>query len=204
MIDGLGVTYAPGTDTIGGSPAGTATGRLRPQEAIRVLNLRLPKRGADVRGGIAPAALLSGAGSGAPSVAGAGGMQAVLRALAQAFGQPNEQQGAGWRGESRPSLSGPAPAPVQPVTTPRFAAPPPHVIAGGGGRYPGANQDEWSAPAPLFGDPTPPLTRAPVTDRSMPIDANAPPLDLPAWLRYRGGGPEIPGPSIPHLGIPGR
>jgi hypothetical protein len=201
----IGVTYAPGTETVGGPTSGTS--RLSPQEAIRILNLRLPKRPADGRW-IAPAALLSGAGSGAPSVAAAGGLQAILRALARSFGAPVQ---AGNDGGLVAALAGPgqpsgaptglAQAMRSATTTgaaPRlFAAPPPHIIAGGGGltRYPDANRDEFGPVAPLIGSPTP--GRVAVESREMPVDADAEPLELPELLRWRGGGGW--GDTMPHL-----
>ena len=92
---GLGFSFAPGATGGGKGPTRS------PQEAVRVLNLRIPKR----LGGspIAPRSLLtSPGGSGVP------GLNAVLAQLAQAFA-PQHQPGV-------PTLPSMAPPPMSPMT----------------------------------------------------------------------------------------
>jgi hypothetical protein len=78
MPAGIGYSFAPGADQqLPGGQNGQGRQGMSPQDAVKLLSLRIPERPAP--SGIAPQALLQG--QGAAGMAGGGGLQAIIRAL---------------------------------------------------------------------------------------------------------------------------
>jgi hypothetical protein len=77
MPANLGYAFAPGADQqLPGGQNGQGRQGMSPQDAVKLLSLRVPERPA--AGGIAPQALLQGQGA---AGMGGGGLQAIIRAL---------------------------------------------------------------------------------------------------------------------------
>lgn len=102
-VDSIGFSFQPGTQAQRpGQSGGGRAGGMTPQQAVRILSLRVPERPSPTA--IAPLPLLQSQGSRAP---GAQGLDSMIAALMQSFGRGGGQQGAG--GSYLPTPSGPGP-----------------------------------------------------------------------------------------------
>lgn len=124
----LGVSYQPGTDVqfdqgTGGNVRGVRG--VSPQEAVRLLSLRIPQNRTAGASGLAPLPLLNAAGGGGSD------LDTLLKALLQAFGQGGRGTGSGMG-----SMGG---AQATPRVVPGF---------GGQGEFPGPVADPTSQVSP--------------------------------------------------------
>lgn len=141
-----------------GSPEGAKIGGISPQEAVRILSLRVPERASPT--GLAPLPLLQSRGG---LGAGAQGLDALLQGLMQAFPQLPQSGGSGLgRGPNPqvPTFGGPGTPPQRggggelPPQAPPPNLPPPVIRPGDDNPPPGGNPGGESGggqlpPAPL-------------------------------------------------------
>lgn len=153
MPEGIGYQFAPSAGDInmqngGGQGGGSAAGGLTPQQAIRILSLRIPNR-SNGRG-IAPNALLQGGGAATPGF-NVGGFDAVIQALMGAFSPQPGSGGGQVTSAGLPPFQPPAPQqggggmppPAKPSTQP-----PPPKIKPGQEAPPTTNKPSSVPPAP--------------------------------------------------------
>jgi hypothetical protein len=120
MPEGLGYRYQPGQTPLKELPlVGGTPGKPSPQEAVRVLSLRIPKR--EAPGAIAPLPLLQAQGGGQGS-----GLEMLLQALMASFGKRQPMQGQQQAYPSMEELGADRAGP--PGGSVRFPAP--RIIAG--------------------------------------------------------------------------
>lgn len=162
----IGTSYQPGAQTM--QTQGTPRAPLTPQEAVRILSLRLPK---NPQNSPVPAQLLTSAGGGATS-----NLAQLLQALMQASRgtAAYEESGAG-SGKELISESGP-PATVDNTVREARAFTPPRVVIGDQGRQPvveptPAPVEPVVEDTPLFdaGTPTFRTPRKPMFDLGQPL-----------------------------------
>ena len=168
MPEGVGYSFDPGAASLG-RPQGEdqAGSRMSPQQAVKLLSLRIPER-APGQGGLAPQALLQGSGSaGMPS----GSMSQVIASLMKMYA-PGYQSG-------EPSMGGQA----QPQSQPAMPAP------SWGGALEGFGGGNRQATPRV----TPGLEEGAQRQQAPPLQAPAPPpaqmapgASLPDWNSMLG------------------
>lgn len=164
MPPGIGYAKDPFTDIQMQGQNGQSRGpsRLSPQQAVRVLSLRVPER-AQANAPINPTLLNASGGAGVP-----GGLNQLLQSLMSLFA-PSPQGPSGRVGV--PPYQPPSEEPPMPFQPPPTTPPPPKVRPGGGGPG-GAPGGMEEPPGGGFGD--------------------APPLDMPMLThRLPGRGPRL-------------
>lgn len=172
MPPGIGYNFAPGNDIQMGGKGRSGGPSFGPQEAIRMLSLRLPKSAGP--SAIAPSALLN-----APGGAGAPNLNSILMALVQAFA-PQHQAGV----PSLPSLSPPSPMSQRPSSPTQrrssgFTSPGAPV---GQGARPSLSRPSPSVPVPRIipGSPTPQAPRQFDNVPDLPVPRDTTREELPS------------------------